>query len=258
MNDRLERTYEVARRSFVRAWRQPATVIPSITFPLMLLAVNAAGLNAATRIPGFPTDSYISFALAVPFLQGAIFALLNSGTDLARDAETGFLQRLALSPLSGSSLLAGTLGGVLALAIVQTCVYLAVGLAAGAEFAAGLAGIPVLFALALTIQFAFGCIGTFFALRVPSAEAMQSMFPVFFVFLFFSSGSLPRDLIAQDWFRTIATINPVSYLIEGVRSLFIVGIDGEALGLAFGISIALGAIFLSAAAVALRSRLVRT
>ena len=117
---------------------------------------------------------------------------------------------------------------------------------------------PILFALCLAISFAFGCIGTFFALRVPSAEAMQGMFPVFFIFLFFSSGSLPRDLIAQDWFRTIATINPVSYLIEGIRSLFITGIDGEALGLAFGISAVLGAIFLSAAAVALRSRLVRT
>ena len=60
MNDSFERTYEVARRSFVRSWRQPATLIPSITFPLMLLAVNAAGLNSATEIPGFPTDSYIS------------------------------------------------------------------------------------------------------------------------------------------------------------------------------------------------------
>jgi len=258
VNHELERTYEVARRSFVRAWRQPATVIPSITFPLMLLAVNAAGLNSATRIPGFPTDSYISFALAVPFMQGAIFALLNSGTDLARDAETGFLQRLALSPLSGSALLAGTLGGVLAISILQTFTYLAVGLAAGAEFEAGLAGVPILFLLTLTIGFSFGCIGTFFALRVPSAEAMQSMFPVFFIFLFFSSGSLPRNLIAQEWFRTIATINPVSYLIEGIRSLFITGIDGEALGLAFGIAIALGVIFLSAASVALRSRLVRT
>ena len=51
--------------------------------------------------------------------------------------------------------------------------------------------------------------------------------PVFFIFLFFSSGSLPRDLIAQDWFRTIATLNPVSYLIEGIRSLFITGINGS-------------------------------
>jgi ABC-2 type transport system permease protein len=258
VSDSWERTYEVGRRSFLRSWRQPAMVIPSITFPLMLLAVNAGGLDVTTELPGFPADSYLSFALAVPFIQGAIFALLNAGTDLAGDIESGFLQRLALSPLSGGALLAGTLGGVLAVALVQTAMFLAVGLAVGAGFAAGLAGVPLLFALSLSISFAFGCIGVFAALRVGSSEAMQGLFPVFFVFLFFSSMALPRDLIQQDWFRTIATLNPVSYLIEGIRSLFITGIDGEALALAFGIAFILAAVFLSAATAALRSRLVRT
>ena len=93
---------EVARRSFLRSIRQPATIVPSMIFPLFLLAVNTAGLDATTNIPGFPTDSYLSFALAVPFIQGAIFALLNSGTDLATDIETGFLNRLALTPLGGA------------------------------------------------------------------------------------------------------------------------------------------------------------
>ena len=84
-------------------------------------------------------------------------------------------------------------------------VYLAVGFAAGADFEAGLAGVPVLLALSLSISFAFGCVGMFAALRVGNGEAMQGLFPVFFVFLFFSSMALPRDLIEQDWFRTIAT-----------------------------------------------------
>lgn len=249
---------EVARRSFLRSIRQPATVVPSMIFPLFLLAVNTAGLDATTNIPGFPTDSYLSFALAVPFIQGAIFALLNSGTDLATDIETGFLNRLALTPLGGMALLAGTLGGAMALGLVQAGAFIAVGFAVGADFEAGLAGIPVLIALSMAITFAFGCVGTFFALRVGNGEAMQSLFPVFFVFLFFSSMAMPRNLIEQDWFRTIADLNPVSYLIEGVRSLYITGWDEEALALAFGISAVVAAIFLSAAAVSLRTRLVRT
>lgn len=253
-----QQVYEVARRSFLRSIRQPATVVPSLIFPLFLLAVNTAGLDATTDIPGFPTDSYLSFALAVPFIQGGIFSLLNSGTDLATDVESGFLNRLALTPLGGASLLAGTLGGAMALGLVSAVAFLLVGFAAGAEFEAGIAGIPVLIALSLAISFSFGCIGTFVALRVGTGEAMQSMFPIFFVFLFFSSMALPRDLIEQDWFRTIADLNPVSYLIEGVRSLYISGFDGEALGLAFGIAAILGAVFLSSAAVSLRTRLVRT
>lgn len=258
LSDSAERVWEVARRSFLRTMRQPGTLFPSMIFPLFLLAVNTAGLDAATNIPGFPTDSYLTFALAIPFIQGGIFSLLNAGTDLATDIETGFMNRLALTPLGGAALLAGTLGGALAVGLVQSIVYVAVGFAAGADFAAGIGGIPVLIALSVAIAFAFGCIGTFCALRVGSGEAMQSLFPVFFVFLFFSSMAMPRNLIERDWFRTVADLNPVSYLIEGIRSLYVTGWDGEALGLAFGISAILAVVFLSAASVSLRTRLVRT
>jgi len=257
-SSRYERVFEVARRSFLRSIRQPATIAPSLLFPLFLLAVNTAGLDATTNIPGFPTDSYLSFALAVPFIQGGIFALLNAGTDLATDIESGFLNRLALTPLGAGSLLAGTLGGAMALGLLQAAVYIAVGFASGASFEAGLAGIPILIALSLAISFALGCVGTFAALRVGNGEAMQSLFPIFFVFLFFSSMALPRDLIEQGWFRTVADLNPISYLIEGVRSLYITGIDGEALALAFGIAAVLAAVFLSASSLSLRTRLVRT
>ena len=74
------------------------------------------------------------------------------------------------------------------------------------------------------------------ALRTGSGEAMQGLFPVLFVFLFISSMNMPRNLIEIDWFRIAATLNPVSYLIEGVRSLIITGWDAEALALAFGVA----------------------
>lgn len=254
----LTQVSEIARRSFVRTLRQPAQMVPALVFPLFLLAVNAGGLDAATEIPGFPTDSYLTFALAIPFVQGAIFAVMNGGTDLARDIESGFLSRLALTPLSGSALIAGDLAGVVLMGGIQAVVYLGVGLAAGAQFAAGPAGVLPLLGLSIAMAFAFGCMGMLAALRFGNSEAVQGLFPVFFVVLFISSMALPRDLIEIDWFRTAASWNPVSYLIEGVRSLFVEGIDWEALGLAFGIAGALTTIFLTASAAALRSRLVRT
>lgn len=258
MSPVFDSVFEIARRSFTHTLRMPAALFPSLVFPLILLAVNSGGLDSATELPGFPAESYLSFALAVPFIQGAIFSLLNSGTDLATDIESGFIKRLALTPIPGGALLAGLLGGSLALSLFQAAFYLLVGLAVGAGFEAGIAGVPVLFALALAINFAFGCIGSFFALRLGSSEAMQGMFPIFFVFLFFSSMALPRPLIEQDWFRAIATANPVSYLIEGIRSLFVDGFDGEALALAFGLAALIAAVFLTAASLALRGRWVRT
>lgn len=248
----------LAGRSVVRTLRQPAMIVPSIVFPLFLLAVNSAGLDAATSIPGFPTDSYLTFILAFPFIQGALFATMNSGQALAEDIENGFFNRLALTPMRGSALIAGQLGGLVAIGLLQAIVYLAVGLAAGADLAAGPLGVPVLFALSILISIGFGGIGMFMAIRTGSGETVQGTFPLLFVLLFFSSISLPRDLIEEDWFRTVATINPVSYLIEGIRSLFVVGWDWPALGLAFGIALALIALSISIASLALRERLVRT
>ncbi len=249
---------ELSRRSLIRTARQPAQIVPSILFPLILLAINAGGLDTATEIPGFPTDSYLTFALAVPFIQAGIFSVSGGGADLARDIDTGFLDRLALTPMSGVALVAGQLAGVVALGVFQAVVFVAVGLAAGASLEAGVAGGLVIVGLSLVISFAFGCIGVFAAFKFGNGEAVQGLLPVFFMFLFLSSMALPRNLIEQDWFRTIATLNPVSYLLEGIRSLFIEGFDGEALALAFGWAIAIGVVFLALSVVTLRTRLVRT
>ena len=248
----------IARRSIVRTSRQPASFIPPLIFPVALMAVNAGGLRSSTNLTGFPTESFLAFALAVPFIQGALFSTMNAGTDLARDIQTGFLNRLALTPMRGVSLLAGHLAGVVTMGVLQALVYLAVGLAAGAHLEAGAAGGVVLILLAALIALGFGALGAVMALRAGSGEAVQGMFPLLFVALFLSSMNIPRNLIEADWFRAIATANPVSYLLEGVRSLIVTGWDGEALGLGFACAGALALVSLAGAAGALRVRMTRT
>ena len=253
-----DQVYQLGRRSVVRTVRQPANVVGPLIFPMLLLAVNSGGLKAETRLPGFPTNSFVAFALAVPFIQGALFATMNTGTDLARDIQTGFLNRLSLTPMRGVALLAGQLGGVVVLTIAQAFVYLAVGFAVGVRLESGLAGVVVVFVFATLVGLGFGALGAFAALRTGSGEAVQSLFPVFFVFLFISSMNIPRNLIEATWFRDLATANPVSYLLEAVRSLIITGWDGEALALGFGIAIIGAVAAVAAASSALRTRLVRT
>jgi ABC-2 type transport system permease protein len=249
---------EMARRSVLQTLRQPAMLLPPILFPLTFVAINTGGLNAATRIPGFPADTYLDFAIVVPFMQCGLFSMLNAGTALARDVETGFLRRLAMTPMQRAALLVGNLAGVMAVALLSACIYLIVGFAAGMDFKAGAGGVPALVALALLISLGFGALGALLGLRSGSGEAVQGTFPLFFVLLFLSSMSLPRPLIEQDWYRTIATYNPVSYLIEGMRSFIIYGWDGEALALGFGFAAAIAVISIVGASHALSTRLVRT
>ncbi len=249
---------QLAQRSVRRTMRQPAQIVPALVFPLFLLAVNSGGLKDATNLPGFPTDSYLTFALAVPFIQGALFAVMNTGTDLARDIETGFLNRLALTPLRGAALLSGLLAGTVLLGLVQGVTYLSLGLIAGAELITGFPGALVIIALSVSITVAAGSIGLFVALRTGSGEAVQGLFPVFFVFLFISAMSLPLELLQTQWFHDIAAVNPVTYLLEAFRSLLFEGWDAGALALGFGIAAAVLAIGMAAASGAMRSRLVRT
>jgi ABC-2 type transport system permease protein len=141
---------------------------------------------------------------------------------------------------------------------LQTTVFLTVGLIAGADIKAGFLGALVLIALTTLAALGFGGIGAILALRTGSGEAVQGLFPLLFVTFFLSSIFLPRDLIEAGWFRTIATYNPVSYLVEGIRSLIITGWDPQALALGFGVAGGVVMLGLSGAVASLRGRVART
>ena len=248
----------LGRRAVVRTARQPANVVFPLIFPMLLLAVNSGGLKAETRLPGFPTDSFLAFALAVPFVQGALLATVNANVELARDIQTGFLNRLALTPVRGIVLLIGQLGGLLTIALVQAVFYLAVGLAFGVRLESGIGGGILLLVLEAVIALAFASFGSWAALRTGSTEAVQGLFPVFFVFLFLSSMNIPRNLIETTWFRWVATVNPVTYLIEAVRGLVIYDWRWETIGLGFAVAGAMCVIGFALAAHALIRRMERT
>jgi ABC-2 type transport system permease protein len=248
----------LARRSLLKTLRQPFQLFPIVFFPMILLGINASGLKAATRIPGFPTNSYITFALAVVFVQGALFSLINAGTNVAEDVETGFMNRLALTPMSGVGLIGGLLLGVAAMGALQSVLYIAVGLIAGGHVAAGVPGVIVLIMLGTLAAVGFGSLGIWAGLRTGSGQAVQGMFPLFFVLLLLSSANLPRNLIQTEWFHTVATWNPLSYLLEGLRSLLIDGWDPTALGRSVAVGVALLALGLWAASSGLKLRMART
>ena len=248
----------LSERSVRRTLRQPAAIIPAIVFPIMLLFVSAGGLQAAQNLPGFPDVSYFDFALAVTFMQGAIFATGGAGTDLATDIDSGFLNRLSLTPMSGAALVLGQLGGAIVLGIFQATCYLAAGFLGGASIATGIGGVLVLYVLVILMAIGFGALGVAAALRTGNGEAVQGLFPVLFVLLFLSTINLPLDLIPIDWFRWVATVNPITYLVNAVRSLIITGWDWPVLAVGFAVAIGIVIVGIGLSAVALRGRLQRT
>jgi len=245
----------VARRSIAHVFRQPVPLFAAVIFPLMLLAVNVSDIHQVTHLPGFPTQSYLSFALAFVFVMGALYIVVSAGTELARDIESGYLNRLALTRISRRALLAGMFAGPLVMMLIEATIYLLVGALAGAHIATGLVGALAIVGFALAMGVAFAALGLFASLRSGSTDAVQAMLPLLFAALFMTSMSLPRGLIHTPWFRDVATYNPVSYLVEAIRALIISGWDAKPLLIGVGATAVLGALSLTAASLALRTRL---
>ena len=248
----------VARRSLRRTLRQPALIVPTLVFPLFLVAINSSGLSSASKIPGFPADSYLDFAIVVTFIQAAMFAAITAGTELATDIQTGFLDRLQLTPLRRVAIIVGQMAGATMVALISAVTFLTVGLIAGVTIKSGVGGALVVIVYSVFASIAFSGIGAIMGARTGSAEAVQGVFPLMFTLFFLSSMNLPRNLIEIDWFRTVATWNPISYLIEGLRSLIITGWDATALLRGVGVMVAVLVLSFWGASRALATRMERT
>ena len=230
-----------------------------MVFPLILFAINGSALSTATRIPGFPTHNYRDFLIAMPFIQGAMFVSITAGVDLARDIET----RLPQPPRDDAAAGRGAADRSARRRVrarrrsrrSSTC---SSGWRPGSRSPAASGARWCCSCSSILISFAFASLGGLLALRFGTGEAVQGIFPLLFVTLFLSSSSLPRNLIKATWFRDVATYNPVSYLLEGLRSLVITGWDAQALALGFGFALALLVISLGLAQAAMKSRLART
>jgi ABC-2 type transport system permease protein len=208
-----------------------------IVFPLIIFAINLKSLESILLVSGFPTGHVADFAAALTFLQGALFSGIACASRMASDIESGFIKRIALAPVSMPVVVGARLGSVALVGVLQALCYLGASFAGGATVAAGLSGVLGIVALSVLFNVTFASVGIVLAVRSRSGEAVQSLFPVFFVFVMLSSALMPRNLIEVTWFRDVAKSNPVTYMLEAIRSLFIRGWNGQALELGGGMAV---------------------
>ena len=255
----LRQTGALAWRSVLGTLRTPQALFPSLFFPLVLMAIFTGSFgNAPGTIPGFPpVRSFLDFALAGAVIQGILIGGTSAGAAFAQDIEGGFFDRLVASPVSRFAILTGRLGGGVALAMTQTVLFVSIGVIFGARIEGGVSGVAILLVLACLMAIAVSGLGVVLALRTGSAEAVQGTFPLFFALLFFSSAFFPRETMT-GWFRTVADVNPISYLVEAMRGLVIDGVAPRPTLIGLGVVIGLAAAAVTASYVAFRRRLAAT
>jgi ABC-2 type transport system permease protein len=246
----------LARRSILHTVRQPTALIPAMVFPLLFLGLFSSAMGEATNVPGFPpVESFLQFAVTTTVIQGALFGATAAGADMATDIEDGFFERLVASPVSRTSILVGRVAGGATLGFVQAWAFLGVASLFGLTVEGGFTAMAMVSVVAAVVAAGTGSLMTAFGLRTGSSEAVQGAFPLLFVLLFFSSAFFPRELMEEGWFRTVADINPMSHLIEGLRQQVIAGIDGAGFLTALSVAAGIFLIGVTVATMALRRRL---
>ncbi len=251
----MRQTVAMAKRSTLEIARQPALIAPSMFFPIFFAVLSASSFSKTTSIPGFPkVESFMQFTLASTIVQGVLFGSVTGAAALATDIENGFFDRLLLSPTTRTGILLGRLAGGALFGLFQSAFFLAVLVPFHAPITAGIPGALVMILSGGIVSLAISAIMSSVAIRTGSAEAVQGTFPLLFVLLFFSSAFFPRETMSGAYKR-VADLNPISYLVEGLRALVLEGFSFSAVARSLLVPTAICVVAILFALTELRRRL---
>lgn len=243
----------LAGRALRRLPREPETVLPPIFIALFFFVVNIGTLQHLTQsnIKGFDIRA---FMLPTALLLG-VTGVSRAGA-LVLDIENGYLDRLLLTPVRRLAILLGLMAADVVIACTLMVPIIVLAFAMGVRVQSGLLGVVVLLLLGCTWSLAFAGFGYAIALKTGNPAAVNSSFILFFPFLFMTSSYVPRSQLS-GWLSAVATVNPVTYVLEGLRSLVTQGWVWSSLGEAVLAIVAVGVVSMSICLAALQSRMRR-
>ena len=243
----------VAGRALRGVPREIETVIPPIFIALFFFVVNIGTLQHLTEshIKGFDIKT---FMMPTAILLG-VTGVSRAGS-LVLDIQNGYFDRLLLTPVRRVAILLGHMVADVAVACLLTVPILITSFALGVRVKAGPLGVLAFIAVAGTWSLAFAGFGYAIALKTGNPAAVNSAFLLFFPFLFLTSSYVPRTQLT-GWLNSIAAWNPVTYLLEGQRSLVSAGWQWGELGKTLLAISVVGAVSMSLCFAALRGRLKR-
>ncbi len=229
----------LGRRSVREVIRLPAATIPTLFIPLFFLAVNIGQISKTfpSSTPFLHGQGYVGFQLPVSMMFAVCTA--TSGLALVTEIEGGYFDKLLVAPIRRSSMIFGRLAADLVRGLSVATLVLLVALAFGMRVHAGIAGAVVLIVLAALWGVAYAGIGMLVALHTRNVQATNASFLVFFPLLFLTPNFVPFERLTP-LMEALARANPVSYVIEGLRSLVLEGWVIEKLAICCGVILITG------------------
>jgi ABC-2 type transport system permease protein len=231
----------LGRRAVREVARYPEATIPTLFIPLFFLAVNIGQVSKTfpSTTPFLKGQGYVAFQLPVSLMFAV--ATASSGLALVTEIDLGYFDKLLVAPIRRSSLIFGRLAADLVRGVAASTFVLLAGIAFGASVKSGVAGAIVIVLLAALFGVAYAGFGILVALRTRNVQATNTSFLLFFPLLFLTPNFVPFDRLSP-LMETLARINPVSYVIVGIRSLVIDGWDAGKIGVSVAVIVGMGII----------------
>lgn len=216
-------------RALIVNLRTPSAILPPLLIGIFFVVIYEAQLGRASNfIPGLRGNAYINFILPLSIVSSSLSGAGVAGQSLVRDIENGYFDKLLLTPLSRAALVLGpTLAGAIIL-MVQTLAIIAVGYPLGLDPATGLAGILAVVGLSLLLGVGFSGFTIGLALLTGNAAATQSGSFLFFPLTFLTSSFVPINQLS-GWLEVAARLNPITYILEGMRTILLQGWETQAI-----------------------------
>jgi len=243
----------VAGRAIRRLPREPEAIVPALIVPVFFYVVNVGALGSFAERAGAVPD-FKAFQLPVAIIF-AVTGVSQAGA-LVTDIQDGYFDRLLMTPIKRLALLLGLMVADLVLVISLSVPVLALGFATGVRFRTGVLGVVAFLLIAGFWGLVFTGFPYAIALKTGSPGAVASSFVLFFPFAFLTTSFLPKAALS-GWLSAVATVNPVTYLLQGLRSLVTEGWAWSDLAWALLAVVGVGVVSVGLALAALHGRVKR-
>jgi ABC-2 type transport system permease protein len=214
-------SWVLAQRALREGWRTPEALFPTLFIPLFFLVVNVG--QAAEIFPSASTgflngQGYGAFQLPSSLLLAASFG--TAALFLVEDIEGGYFDKLRAAPVPRTAIVAGRLIAEAVKGVLIATLIVLLGLIFGIDVASGVLGFALLIAITALWSVVFVGFMQLIALKTRSAAATNSGGLIFFPLLFLTPNFVPRDMLTRPM-EIAATLNPVTYVMETMRSLIL-------------------------------------
>lgn len=216
-------TWWVAWRELKHFVGEKIRILMILVQPFIWLALMGNMFEKMASIPGFPAKSYLDYMAPGVVTMVTLFGGIFGGMSIVWDRRLGFLNKLLAAPIARSAVVSGKMLAISIQSAIQAGIIFVIARLMGVSFHSGIGGAVMVIVLAALLSLVFAGISLSFGAMIRSHEGLMAVMNFFTMPLMFTSNAMMPLSFMPSWLQTVAKINPLSYAINPMRTLFLTG-----------------------------------